>query len=101
MGLALRVLGHIALAQERWEDATTRLTTAQDTFTTMRARFEVGRTHLALADLAQAQQHHALLAIHLTAALTLFRRLRVPAYATQVTTRARGAGLTLHADRSR
>jgi len=46
----------------------------------MPARFEVARTHLALAELAHAQENRAALTTHLAQAHALFSALRVPHY---------------------
>ena len=46
----------------------------------IQARFEVGRTHLALAELGYVQENHEAAATHLQEAHQLFRALQVPKY---------------------
>ena len=53
MGIAQRVLGKVQQARGQCTEAEACLQDALHTFTTMSAHFEVGRTHLALAELAQ------------------------------------------------
>ena len=56
---ANRVLGQIALAQEDWPAALEHLHAALALFTALAARLEMGRTHLALGELAHRQHQPA------------------------------------------
>jgi hypothetical protein len=77
---AQRTLGHIALASGALTEAERYLNEALATFAAMSAHFEVGRTHLALAELAQGQNSREAATLHVTEAHHLFITLRVPAY---------------------
>jgi len=77
---AQRALGRIAQASGAWTEAEGYCQEALTTFAAMSARFEVGRTHLYLAEFAQRQGHRAAAALHLTEAYALFTALRVPVY---------------------
>ena len=59
----------------------------------MQARFEVGRTHLALAALAQLQSNRDAITLHLSAAYHLFTALRVPVYVERTRQYASALGL--------
>ena len=69
---AQRALGRIAQADGDFAAAEHCLNEALTTFTAMQARFEVGRTHLALAALAQLQGNRDAITLHLSAAHHLF-----------------------------
>jgi tetratricopeptide (TPR) repeat protein len=90
---AQRTLGRIAQATGALAEAEHHLNEALTTFTAMQARFEVGRTHLALAELAQRQGHREAVTLHLTAAHHLFTDLCVPVYAQRVVHYAGALGL--------
>lgn len=77
---AQRTLGRTAQAAGALEEAEHYLKEALSTFTAIQARFEVGRTYLALAELAQRQSNREAVILHLTAARQLFIALRVPTY---------------------
>ena len=95
IGVAQRVLGRAAQANGACAEAETSFYAALRTFTAMSARFEVGRTHLALADLAYAQEHRAVAAQHLHDAHRLFVALQVPRWVEQTAQRARAFGVGL------
>ena len=59
----------------------------------MSAHFEVGRTHLSLAELAQCQGHREAATLHVTEAHHLFTTLRVPAYVQRTVQYASRCGL--------
>lgn len=80
VGDAQRVLGRIAMATGAVSEAAMYLQEALQTFGAIPARFEVGRTHLALAELAHAQGNREALGAHLDEARALFRALQVPKY---------------------
>jgi hypothetical protein len=63
----------------------------------MPAPFEVGRTHLALAELAQQQGNREALSLHVSEAHHLFAALRVPVYVERTLRYASALGLTLSA----
>jgi predicted ATPase/class 3 adenylate cyclase len=91
---AQRTLGRIAQAAGALEEAEGCLTEALTIFAAMQARFEVGRTHLSLAELAQRRGHRDAMILHLTAAYSLFTAWHVPVYAQHTVQRARALGLT-------
>jgi class 3 adenylate cyclase len=70
------------------------LNDALSTFTAKQAHFEIGRTHLALAELAQSQGHREALTLHLSEAYQLFTALNVPGYVERTTQYASTLGLT-------
>jgi class 3 adenylate cyclase/tetratricopeptide (TPR) repeat protein/transcriptional regulator with XRE-family HTH domain len=79
VGLAQRALGAIARAAGDQAKAERRLTEALGTFEATRSRFEAARTHLALADLADAQRRSASEAEHRRAADELLAELGLAA----------------------
>jgi class 3 adenylate cyclase/tetratricopeptide (TPR) repeat protein len=91
---AQRTLGCTAQAAGALEEAEHYLKEALSTFTAMQARFEVGRTHLALAELAQRQGNREAAARDLIAARHLFIALRVPTYVQHAEQRARELALS-------
>jgi tetratricopeptide (TPR) repeat protein len=97
VGWAQRTLGRIALAEGAIEEADTRLHDALATFISMQARFEMGRTHLALSELADLQDHRERVAVHLTEAHHLFKLLHVPQYVMSAEQRAGNLGLSFSA----
>ena len=68
MGLSRRALGKVAQARGEFTEAEHRLGEALRTFQAIQSRFDVGRTHLALAELARAQGQPARVAEHLAEA---------------------------------
>jgi class 3 adenylate cyclase/DNA-binding winged helix-turn-helix (wHTH) protein/tetratricopeptide (TPR) repeat protein len=93
IGWAQRTLGHIAQAAGVLAEAESHLREALTTFTAVQAHFEIGRTHLDLAELAHDQGNRQAVTVHLTAAYHLFTVLRVPAYVERTAQRARALGL--------
>ena len=67
-GEASRALGQIAQARGELAEAETHLLAALDAFTAIEARVEIGRTRLALAELAHGQARPEAVADHLAAA---------------------------------
>ena len=95
VGVAQRALGRALLADGTFAEAETYLKDALQTFMSMKARFEVGRTHVVLAELAHAQTHQAATVQHLTEAHNLFRVLHVSPYVERVIQHATVFGLSL------
>jgi len=91
---AQRALGRLIQADGDLAVAAHWLKTALGTFASMQARFEVGRTYLALAELAQRQDDRAEVILHLSAAHHLFTALKVPVYVERTTQVASALGLT-------
>ena len=91
---AQRTLGRIAQAAGALAEAEVHLTEALTTFTVMQAHFEVGRTHLSLAELAQHRGHRDVIMLHLTEAYSLFTAWHAPVYAQHTAQRAQALGLT-------
>ena len=79
VGLAQRALGAIARAAGDQPKAERRLTEALRTFEATRSRFDAARTHLALAELADAQRRSASEAEHRRAADELLAELGLAA----------------------
>jgi len=78
VGYGQRVLGQIALAGGAIDEAESQLTEARQTFESIGAEFEVGRVHLAPADLAGRRGDRERVRTHLGLAGGIFERLRVP-----------------------
>jgi class 3 adenylate cyclase/tetratricopeptide (TPR) repeat protein len=95
VGVAQRVLGRAAQTRGALVEAGTSLQEALQTFTIMQARFEVGRTHLALAQLAHRQENQGAATQYLQAAHDLFRAVQVPRYLERTLQCARAFGLCL------
>jgi hypothetical protein len=94
---AQRALGRVAQADGDCAAAAHWLKEALSTFAAMQAGFEVGRTHLALAKLAQRQDNRAEVILHLSEAHHLFTALRVPVYVERTAQYASALGLTFAA----
>jgi tetratricopeptide (TPR) repeat protein len=77
-GLAHRTLGLLAHAEANVREATTQLAAAIETFSGMGAQYEVARTRLGLAELAQACGDSEVARSHLDEACRLFEALDVP-----------------------
>jgi hypothetical protein len=101
MGIAQRVLGKVQQARGQYTDAEACLQDALQTFTTTSAHFEVGRTHLALAELAHLQGNHPATTLHFNHAYTLFQRLQIPCYVERTSTRATMLGVSLTPENGR
>jgi class 3 adenylate cyclase/tetratricopeptide (TPR) repeat protein len=93
VGWIQRTLGRIAQASDSLEEAQRRLEEALRTFATLAAQFEMGRTHLDLAALAQAQGNLVVVTTHLRTAHGLFETLRVPHYVERTAQLARALGV--------
>ena len=75
-----RLLGRLAHAEGNPADALRLLREARELFVSGGMEHEVGRTELALAELAHIQDDRGALRAHLARALALFTRLGVPRY---------------------
>lgn len=64
-------------------------------FATIPARFEMGRTHLLLGELAQAQAHLETARQHVREAYQVFHSLEVPVYRARAVQQAQALGLAL------
>ena len=78
--LSHRLLGRFAQAEGVFAEARGLLTAARETFSSIEAPHEVGRTELRLAELAHAQGDRDALRAHLAEAHALFTRLGLPRY---------------------
>lgn len=99
IGIAQRLLGRLLQASETYAEAETCLKDALQTFTEMQARFEIGRTQLALAELAHVWQQPEVARQHLQTAYHLFRSLEIARYTEQCVQRARAYGTSLAEER--
>jgi tetratricopeptide (TPR) repeat protein len=95
IGWAHRTLGRIARARGLFPKAATHFGEALRTFDSVLARFEVARTHLALAELAHVEEKVGVTASHLDEAHRLFTSLRVRKYAEQTDQIARALGVQI------
>jgi hypothetical protein len=95
VALAQRALGQIDQACGALAPANIHLYAALQSFATMSARFEVGRTHLTLVELAHVQGDQEALATHLKEAYALFRALQVPKYVERTAQLAERFGVSL------
>jgi tetratricopeptide (TPR) repeat protein len=93
VGVAQRILGKALQARSLYAEAETYLKDALQTFTAMSARFEVGRTHLALAELAHQQGDQSATTLHLTSAYEIFQCLQMPRYVDRQRTCRRPGGV--------
>ncbi|MBI4610903.1 MAG: tetratricopeptide repeat protein, partial [Candidatus Rokubacteria bacterium] len=80
VGLAQWALGLIAQARGKFSEAERHFKDALGTFTSINARYFVGRTHLDLAALTHARGNREAARTHLKEAHDLFTALRVPRY---------------------
>jgi tetratricopeptide (TPR) repeat protein len=78
VGWGRRLFGRIARCRGRLPEAETHFDQACETFASIQARFELARTHLALADLAHARASPERVATHLGEARSLFMTLGLP-----------------------
>jgi predicted ATPase len=85
--LAQRTLGRLAYTRGNLAEAAALLQETLDTFASIHARFEAGRTHLDLAALAHTQGNQTGATAHLTQAQVLFTALQVPLYVERGTPR--------------
>jgi hypothetical protein len=83
----------VCRAGHRSREAQCCLEAALQTFTTLTAQFEIGRTHLDLAVLAQSQGNLAVAITHLRTAHGVFETLRVPPYVERTAQLARALGI--------
>ncbi len=95
LGFAERFLGRVLQAEGRLPEARRQLTEGLGSFEKSEARFEVGRTHLALAEVAGALGESKAAARHVEEAASVFRALGVPAYARRAAELARRLDLPL------
>jgi predicted ATPase/class 3 adenylate cyclase len=80
VGWSKQVLGRIARAQDDLAEAARNFTEALSTFSAIGAQFELARTHLELAALAQSQGNTEMLKNQLLPACQLFLDLKAPKY---------------------
>jgi tetratricopeptide (TPR) repeat protein len=92
---ARRTLGRIAVANHAYAEAEDQFNQALAVFVAISALFEAGRTHVALADLAQVQGNLPGAGVHLTEAHTIFTALGVHRYAERTREVARTLGVSL------
>ncbi len=78
VGLTVRALGRVAAAERAFAEAQSRYEQALGTFGVIEAQLELGRTHLALAELAGDRGDPGTAAQHVEAARRLFEALDVP-----------------------
>ncbi|HZY30842.1 MAG TPA: hypothetical protein VFF86_04285, partial [Candidatus Methylomirabilis sp.] len=95
VGWAQRALGRTALARGTLSDAKTHLDEAVQSFTSIDARYDLGRTHLDVAALAHAQGKQAEAATNLGHAHRLFTASRVPKYVERTEQLAKTFGVAL------
>jgi len=74
------LLGRFAQAEGAFAEARRLLTAARETFVSIEAPHEVGRTELWLGELAHAQGDRDSLRAHVAGAHALFTRLGLPRY---------------------
>jgi tetratricopeptide (TPR) repeat protein len=91
---AQRTLGRISQATASPAAAEHHFREALGTFDAMQARFEIGRTHLDLAELTHLQGNPEAATLHLTEAYKLFEELQVPKYTERTRQRVRDLGLS-------
>ncbi|MBI2202407.1 MAG: AAA family ATPase, partial [Candidatus Rokubacteria bacterium] len=96
---AERVLGRMLLAEGAIDAAADRLHAVLAALAATDARFEVGRAHLDLAEVAHARGDRTAAAEHLLEAGRILRELGVPWWAARARRRAHALGLTAHAAR--
>jgi class 3 adenylate cyclase/tetratricopeptide (TPR) repeat protein len=94
-GWARRVLGRIAQAQGAISEAEAQLEEALDDFVRVHSRFEAGRTHLDLVELAHTQGKQEAATRHLAEAHSLFTALRLPKHIERTQQLARECGVPL------
>jgi DNA-binding NtrC family response regulator/tetratricopeptide (TPR) repeat protein len=97
LGFAQRLLGRVRQAEGRLEDARAEMRAALATFGESGARFEVGRTHMGLAEVAHAAGDAPAAAEHVQAAAGVFAALGVPVYAARTAALAGRLGVPLPA----
>jgi DNA-binding NtrC family response regulator/tetratricopeptide (TPR) repeat protein len=95
VGWAQRALGYIDQACGALANAERSFQEALQTFTSLQARFEIGRTHLALAELAHMQGQDAIVTTNLTAAYRLFQSLRISLYVARTEAQAKAYAIPL------
>ena len=95
VGLARRLLGRVAVAEGALTDAAALLAQAQDVFVSIDATHEVGRTHLALAELTHALDDVEGCRAHAARARALFQQLGAPRYVERTESMAIGWGVAL------
>ena len=98
VGLTRRLLGRVATAEGALPEAAALLAQAREVFVSIDAPHEVGRTELALAELARARDQIGLVREHASRARALFRQLGVPKYVERTERLAAGWGVALPAE---
>ncbi len=92
---AQRALGRIAQAEGNVDEAERYFLEAQSLFAALQAKFEIGRTHLALSTLSRGMANREAITMHVTEAHQVFMQLGVPMYVERAEQRARELGLIL------
>jgi tetratricopeptide (TPR) repeat protein len=95
VGLAQRLLGRIAQASDDPAEAQTYLQAALATLASIQSRYELARTHLDLASLANTQDDQGTATMHLSTAHAWFKKLQVPKWVEKTEQLAREYGVTL------
>jgi uncharacterized protein HemY len=95
IGAAQRTLGRIAHITGNLPQAQTYLQVSLATFDTIQTRYELARTHLDLASLAQSQGNQDTATTHLSTAHAWFQKLQVSKWVEQTEQLAREYGVTL------
>jgi class 3 adenylate cyclase/tetratricopeptide (TPR) repeat protein len=95
IGKALGVLGRVAQESGNFLAAEGYLRESLQTFVSIQAKFELARTHLALAALAHAQGNQTTTPDHLSKAYAWFIKLQVPKWAERTAQLSREYGATL------
>ena len=88
MGRIAHTCGDVAEAEAHLQEA-------RETFLSIQARYELARTHLDLASLANTQNDHDAATIHLSTAYAWFQKLQVPKWAERTEQLAQEYGVTL------
>ena len=95
IGWSWQVLGRIARAKNDMAEAARNFSEALSTFSAIGARFELARTHLELAALAQSQGNTEMLRSQLLLAYQLFLELKAPKYVERAKLLGAQTGLSL------
>jgi DNA-binding NtrC family response regulator/tetratricopeptide (TPR) repeat protein len=95
LGWAQHALGNVARAAGDLTEAEINLAAARETFARIQARFMLGRTDLALAELAEARGDSGAAAHRLQDAYAIFRVLGVPSYVERAVGLAARLGVSL------
>ncbi len=95
---AQRTLGKLAMTQGTLDEATTLSHQALAHFAAISARFEMGRTHLVLAELAHLQSQPKTVHHHFRTAYEIWDTLGVPTHMARLRQQAPACGIVCDAD---